>query len=134
MDEVFGTSNFVSQIAFRKTAGQSSLGLAGTLDYILHYAADAERLKYRQLYIEKELGGAGADKYQYAENQAGDRIRIQRDWDESRVADFGRPLAIDTLVSQRPPGDFPVSFQGKVIRPMTGYWKTGEVGISRGLD
>jgi adenine-specific DNA-methyltransferase len=131
MDEVFGDNSCIAQIAFKKTAGQSSLGLAGTLDYILHYAKDPDQTKYRQIYAGKELGGAGADKYQYAENVAGDRIRVPPDWDAARVAEFGRPLAIDTLVSQRPPGDFPVDFQGRKIRPRTGYWKTGEIGMPR---
>ena len=133
MDEVFGSTSLMSQIAFRKTAGQSSLGLglSGTLDYILHYAKKPEQTKYRQIFSEKELGGAGAEKYQYAENAAGDRIRILPEWDAARVAVFGRSLAIDTLVSQRPPGDFPVEFQGREIRPRTGYWKTGQLGMAR---
>ena len=37
----------------------------------------------------------------------------------------------DNIVSQRPPGDFPVEFAGKVYRPITGYWKTGQTGMSR---
>ncbi|HUP25190.1 MAG TPA: site-specific DNA-methyltransferase, partial [Thermoanaerobaculia bacterium] len=131
MDEVFGSDSFISLIAFRKTAGQSSLGLAGTLDYILHYARDKAQIKYRQLFAEKELGGTGADKYQYVEDASGHRVRIPPDLDEGSVAALGRPLAIDTLVSQRPPGDFPVPFQGRTIRPSTGYWKTGETGMSR---
>jgi len=133
VDEVFGPASLMSQIAFRKTAGQSSLGLglSGTLDYILHYAKVPEQAKYRQIFSEKELGGTGAEKYQYAENAAGDRTRLLPDWDATRVADFGRPLAIDTLVSQRPPGDFPVDFQGREIRPRTGYWKTGQIGMAR---
>jgi len=133
MDEVFGPTSLMSQIAFRKTAGQSSLGLglSGTLDYILHYAKIPEQTKYRQIFSEKELGGAGAEKYQYAENAAGDRTRLLPDWDATRAADLGRPLAIDTLVSQRPPGDFPVDFQGREIRPRTGYWKTGQTGMAR---
>jgi adenine-specific DNA-methyltransferase len=36
--------------------------------------------------------------------------------------------------SQRPPGDFPVTFQGKTIRPTSGYWKTGQEGFQRLID
>jgi adenine-specific DNA-methyltransferase len=131
MDEVFGDENFVSQIAFKKTAGQTSLGLAGTMDYILHFAKAKERLKYRQPYATKSLGSEGAEKYQYAEDPAGTRVRIQPHWRPEDVYANGRPLAIDTLVSQRPPGSFPVEFQGKTIRPRTGYWKTGVDGMRR---
>jgi adenine-specific DNA-methyltransferase len=131
MDEIFGAKSVVSQIAFRKTAGQSSLGLAGTLDYILHYARDVEQVKYRQLFVEKELGGVGADKYQYLEDSSGQRQRIPADWTDEQVRSVGRPLAIDTLVSQKPPGSFPVAFEGRQIQPTTGYWKTGEIGMPR---
>ncbi len=45
LDEVFGSDNFVSQIAFKKTAGQSSEVIAGTLDYLLMYAKSYQQLK-----------------------------------------------------------------------------------------
>jgi adenine-specific DNA-methyltransferase len=38
---------------------------------------------------------------------------------------------VDNLTSQRPPGDFPVEFQGKTIRPNRGYWKTGIDGMKQ---
>ena len=62
LDEVFGAENFISQIAFKKTAGATSEFLAPTADYILLYAKARERLKYRPLYLPKSLseGGAGA--------------------------------------------------------------------------
>ena len=37
----------------------------------------------------------------------------------------------DNIVSQRPPGDFRVPFEGREFRPITGYWKTGQVGMER---
>jgi adenine-specific DNA-methyltransferase len=41
-----------------------------------------------------------------------------------------RIFRLDNLTSQRPPGDFAVSFNGKVWRPGRGYWKTGEAGMA----
>ena len=38
------------------------------------------------------------------------------------------------IVSQRPPGDFPVEFEGKTYRPITGYWKTGVEGMKKLVD
>jgi adenine-specific DNA-methyltransferase len=63
MDEVFGASSFVGQIAFTKTTGQSSATLSSVFDYLLWYARDAERLKYRQLYKRKIPGDEGATEY-----------------------------------------------------------------------
>src|SRR5690606_15623698 len=37
----------------------------------------------------------------------------------------------DNIVSQKPPGSFPVIFQGRSFVPKTGYWKTGQLGMSR---
>ena len=42
-----------------------------------------------------------------------------------------RPFRYSDLRSSRPPGDFPVMFQGREIRPRVGYWKTGAEGFLR---
>ena len=46
LDEVFGSENFVAQIAFRKTAGQRRDLLSGTCDYILWYAKAKSTCKF----------------------------------------------------------------------------------------
>jgi adenine-specific DNA-methyltransferase len=53
MDEVFGSENIVSQITFRKKL--MPLGaktLESMADYIIWYAKDVSRVKYKQLYYE----------------------------------------------------------------------------------
>lgn len=54
-DEVFGADNFQSQISFTKAAGglQASNRIGAILDYIVWYAKDSKRVKYRRLYVEK---------------------------------------------------------------------------------
>ena len=51
MDEVFGAENFVSQIIFQKRAVECSERVDGVYDYLLWYARDATRVKFRQLCI-----------------------------------------------------------------------------------
>jgi adenine-specific DNA-methyltransferase len=63
MDEVFGASAFIGQIAFTKTTGQSSATLSSVFDYLLWYARDPSSLKYRQLYKRKVPGDEGATEY-----------------------------------------------------------------------
>jgi adenine-specific DNA-methyltransferase len=46
----------------------------------------------------------------------------------------GRLFTLDNLTSQRPPGDFPVVFSGRTIRPNRGYWKTGTVGMKKLIE
>ena len=62
MDEVFGSQNQVALIANQKSGSTTGAFLGGVADYLLFYAKDVERLKYRQLYKTKQIGGAGADK------------------------------------------------------------------------
>jgi adenine-specific DNA-methyltransferase len=52
-DEVFGAKNFVSLITFTKTTSATSERLAGVSDYLLVYAKEIEKLKYRQLLRQK---------------------------------------------------------------------------------
>src|SRR5690242_7307620 len=75
MDEVFGEINFVTEVAFKKTAGQSSQVMSGVLDYLLVYARNISRLKMKPLYRKKEAGGLGAAKYQYRANPDGTYVR-----------------------------------------------------------
>lgn len=126
LDEVFGAENFYSQISVKKTSAQTSDGLAGALDYVVVYAKNCNAVKYRQLYRLKEAGGFGAEKYQYILEPSGRTVRAVGDEDEA-----ARLFSIDTLVSQRPPGSFPVEFLGQTFEPKTGYWKTGAVGLPR---
>jgi adenine-specific DNA-methyltransferase len=114
MDEVFGDSNKVSEIIFQKTGGQTSQFLSSVQDFVLWYAKDIERLKYRQPFQKKELGighGSGA-RY-------------------DQTDDSGRAFQLTSLTSPKPPGDFPVLYNGREYRPSGGFWKTGEEGFRR---
>src|SRR5262245_60445891 len=99
MDEVFGSDNFISQIAFSKTTGATVVTLPGTIDYLLWYAKDRAAVKYRQLFFEKQLGGAGATQYDLIEELTGLRRPLTR---EERDNDLpqGRVFCHDNLTSQ----------------------------------
>ena len=114
MDEIFGVENFISNIVIQKTGGQASQNLANIADYAVWYSRDKAKLKYRQIYREKVAGeghGSGA------------RYNLTDDDD--------RHYQWTALVSNRPPGSFPVDFQGKQWGPSGGFWKTGEIGFKR---
>jgi len=53
MDEVFGPENFVSLISFRVKSSLSVDALGRVCDYIVWYAKDRDKMKYRQLYAPK---------------------------------------------------------------------------------
>lgn len=128
LDEVFGSENFASLITFKKTSGATSEYLAGINDYLLWYARDRTQLKYRRVYQTKAIGGAGAGQYSWVETADGSRRRAA----PGELEDASnRPFRPDQLTSQRPPGDFPVEFDGRTFRPTPGYWKTSEEGMTR---
>ena len=114
MDEVFGVENFVSVIVVQKTGGQTSELLSNIADYCIWFGKKKSSLKYRQVYLEK-ISGQG--------HGSGERYTLS----DSE----GRTFRWTALVSNRPPGDFPVEFQKQSWRPSGGYWKTGEIGFTR---
>ena len=131
MDEVLGSENFVSQIIFKKTAGATSTFLGAVADSILWYGVNRASLKYRAAYVEKTK--TADEQYTTAVLPDGSMRRMSNV--EIRG---GQPLPLgarrvyaDTLISQRPPGDFPVEYKGETFRPKPGYWKTNVEGMSR---
>lgn len=55
MDEVFGDENFVSQISFKTTTSQASDILPRNGDLILWYSKVIVKLKYRNLFVTKDI-------------------------------------------------------------------------------
>lgn len=71
VEEVFGASNYCGVIAFRKTSGTSS-SLVGTVnDFLIWYAKDKPKVKFRQLFRPKTLGGEGTQEYTNVELKDG---------------------------------------------------------------
>jgi len=133
MDEVFDPENLCRIITFSKTTSATSELLPTTTDFILWYARDRQRVRYHQIYLAKEFGGEGASAYNRVELGDGTRRAMSKEERENinLLPEGARIYRIDNLTSQRPPGDFPVIFNGKTYRPRRGYWKTGEVGMQR---
>ena len=112
MDEVFGAENYVSEIYFQKTGDQPSDLLPNINDIVIWYARCKASIKFRRLYTDKR-----------------DSSTADRDYKSKDHA--GRAYQATSLTSPRPPGNFPVKFQGLQFRPSSGYWKTGPEGFER---
>ncbi len=137
LDEVFGASNFVAQIAFAKTSGATDQFLSRVNDYLIWYARDIESIKYRPLYLTKEVGGVGGGEYRFVELPDARRMPAS---DAAALGLTGRPYRYDNLTSQsmgRQKGEgaaswFPVEIDGKSFTPpMQSRWKTNEAGMER---
>lgn len=77
MDEVFGSENFVSLISFTTTSGFPSNTLSRAGDYIVWYAKNSEKVKFRKLYRAKQFGEEGSSPYQYLEMPNFERMSIK---------------------------------------------------------
>ncbi|MFD8809922.1 site-specific DNA-methyltransferase [Streptomyces sp. NPDC059627] len=135
LDEIFGSENFVSLIAYKTTSGAGSFAggtnvLASVADYVIWYARNIDAVKYRQLYVLKQLGESGASGYNFAEKSDGSRARFT-----SAPPAGGRVFTADNLTSQTTRVGqttvFPVTVDGVVYRPAKGGWKTNQEGMQR---
>ncbi len=73
MDEVFGDENFCSIIPFVTTSSQTSELISSTFDFLLWYAKDRTKVKFRRLYKSKAVGAEGGTKYKSVELPSGER-------------------------------------------------------------
>lgn len=138
MDELFGSDNFVSMITFAKTTGKGGRFIDETSDYILFYAKDLNALrgKYRQAYLEKELGGDGAREYRYLMKLDGTWREIgKREFlDTQKLLKEGRVFSHDNFTSQTGSETTRFSFEldgEEILPPSTGGWKTNATGVER---
>lgn len=128
-DEVLGPENFAGLIAFRKTTSSTTNLLAGVSDYLVWYAKALPNMKYRQLYLSKELGGEGGGAYSKVQLHSGARRALTP---QERRAPFseGRVFRFDNLTSQSPGTRYDVELEGKTVYPK-GYWKTEQSLMGR---
>jgi hypothetical protein len=57
LDEVFGPGNFIATINFKTMMPLESGHIESVFDYLCWYARDKKALKYRNLFVEKNVGG-----------------------------------------------------------------------------
>ena len=55
LDEIFGPKSFLAQINFKATSPLGQKGLAKVYDYLLWYAKDTERLKFHELFRQRDI-------------------------------------------------------------------------------
>lgn len=134
LDEVFNERNFLSLIAFEKTSGSTSLTLPTTCDYLLWYARDQERLKFRKLFDRKTPGQAGATEYKRVELSNGDIYPVSQFLENGKLnLPAGAHLfATDSIVSKGGNDeDLILEWRGKQYRlscKPNRHWKAGLEG------
>ena len=135
LDEVFGEASFVSQITFKKTGGQSASAVANVTDFILWYARDRSKLKYRPLYSRKVPGEEGATNYEWVEVSHGVRRPMTAAEKSGRdpLPTGSRVLQPYPMFSDGPSSrDRPLAWRGSEYQPSSNsHWKTHGQGLDR---
>ena len=135
MDEVFGEGNLVSQISFRTTTGLGDQYLDSSCSFLIWYAKDRNRVKYRELFKEKGILEDVGARYRRIEiNPVDRRPMTAAERSLSQPFSFGtRIYRHDNLTSQsgNEKSAFTVEFQSLQFKPGRGYWKTNREGMQR---
>ncbi len=132
MDEVFGVENSVSQIIIRKTTAMASALLGGTADYILWFAKDASKVKYRPIYAYRsEAAEARYDQIMLADGTCR-AATLEEKSSMDRLPEGARLYQLGDLTNQRPIGEGDVkafTFEGRSYTPAVGKFKTDMRGL-----
>jgi adenine-specific DNA-methyltransferase len=136
LEEVFGNNNYVSQIAFRTTTGRAGDYLSAASNYLLWFARNRERCKYRATYQDKSAGSSTEQVYSLIRFED---MRTARMTPAQRKNPASLPVEVrqfrpDNLTSSRPAGEGDIrkfNYQGRDYTPGKGTFKSDERGLVR---
>ena len=129
LDEVFGSENFVSQIAFVKTSGKGAKYVDSIYDILLLYAKNVDQMKYRQIFMPRPREISDS-YYDFIETQDGKIMKLQAGHGENN----NRRFMSDNPSSQGETvlGSRPYVFQNKEFSPPRGrHWRVQHAGMKR---
>ena len=136
MDEVFGEENFISLISIQTTTGFEANYLGNMSDFVIWYAKDKQRGKFRApLYLKSfQLGEGNArwlmlDNFDYRGVTAAERAY------EVNIPEGSKPYKPDNIISQgRAKEPQPFEFRGRTFDAWTknSHWKASyPIGMQR---
>jgi adenine-specific DNA-methyltransferase len=138
MEEIFGSANFVSLISYQTAVSAGASTLDTICDYILWYARDKERIKFRRLFQPLVPGEEGATRFTHVESPDGKKQRTLTPAErrDPALIPSGWRLFTDQGLTSRGAGSinsatmaaFP--FEGEDFRPTAGHWRTGIEGLA----
>jgi adenine-specific DNA-methyltransferase len=137
MDEVFGASNAVSLITIQKAGSTFSRYLGGTSDFLLWYAKDIEKLKYRPVFTSRRMTSEDSGRFTLAQVAVGCRRSVKELGHQPPLDQLLAPDPLQSASAGRDKGEgaaswFPVTLDGREFKPtLQSRWKTNEQGMER---
>ncbi len=135
LDETMGRENYVGTISFQKTGSTDRSLIPQTVDSLLVFAKDIDRVKYRRLYRERERGRPTLDRYDLVLGEAGTIRRLTAaEAYSGKVEGDGARCRLTALTSARPKGKGDLLrflHEGIAHAPGTGTFKSNLEGLTR---
>lgn len=136
LDEVFGKDNFVSQIAFTKAAAglESANRVGSRLDYILWYAKDVKKMKYRTIF--EQRNDPISEGFTSIELPDGTRrsLTLEEKKNIKSVPKGARFYSTVLMTKPGPGSKFEVEYNGKKYNSGSRWWGTTPEGIQKIID
>lgn len=134
LDEVFGDENYVATIQFRTKIPLGTTYLAAVGDYVLWFAKNKPRLKYRKLLFERASGdGTQFKAVRSADGSIRPMTEAEANGDVTLGAGESACRGLDFVSAGRTESCvFDADFEGQVYRTNSGKsWKTNQAGFLR---
>jgi len=120
MDEVFNSENFVSEITVTKTNAMGAKFLPRENDFIIWYARDINKLKYRQLYLPKDPLSTG-----FTSVLLDGKIRPLTEEEKFNLKSLPQKAELVTtgdLTKPGPGSKYEIEFNGKIFSSGKRWW------------
>ena len=134
LDEIFGAENFIENICFKTRMALGGRMLEGIFDYIIWYAKDKNKAKFRRLFYESEVEGdnhwnrymdANLGAYGLTRDQVNNHSLLPKD---ARVYQLYALYPVGPFAT----GLYDFEFQGETFSPPPGRsWKSPRHGMQR---
>ncbi len=132
LDEVFGSENFIANIAFRKKMPLGETYIFTMCDYLMWYGKDSKQTKFKRLFTSRNDSNAG--DYGYVELPSGKCLSRAKLGDDGTVPPGGRLFQSMNLTSSGRTEScvFEFEFAGQKFFPSGGKsWKTNLEGMQK---
>jgi adenine-specific DNA-methyltransferase len=133
LDEVFGYENFITNISVVKTTGvmASTKRLNARLDYLICFAKNAEKYKYRELFEPRTK--ANDSSFSRVELPDGTRRALTKEEKENPelLPKGSRRFRLADLLKQGPGVQYEIEVEGKIYSSGKKWWGTPKESLER---